>query len=280
MPGARSYRTTTQALPNGAWTTIIATAARWNDEAMWAAATPSRVTATASGLHIVTANITASTNGTGARLLRIQRNAAAPYQAMSADAPGADIELNFSASALVNAASGDYFEGAIYHNAGVALATGSAGSPTSADLTITRLPSGLLAAKRESSVAQSIPNGVATALTFDTTVFDSAPTSVSGTNALVAPADGTYAIFAGAYMPAAAGVVCYQLLAIQVAGVDVAQSIPGTSAASYQAWSLATTWPMIAGTVVQALVYQASGAARLLDVAELRPYLAMVRIGP
>ena len=277
MPGARAMRSTVQSIPNAAWTDLVYSGTRWNDEAMWAAGNPSRLTTAAAGLHIVTANLSFANNAVGGRFFRVLSNGART-EAMVAHAPGGGVETEASVSTLVNSAVGDYYVAGVWQNSGAALNTASAGQPYAADLAITRLASGLLAAKRESAAAQSIPAGVWTALTCDTTAF-AVGMAASG-NSLVAPSDGTYAIFAGAYLAAAAGIVAAQDMAILIDGQYFALSAPGTSAGSWTAWSLVATVPMVAGQTVTAAIYQATGAARLTDVASLRPYLAMARIGP
>jgi len=278
MPGARSFRATAQPIPNAVWTDIVASGTRYDDEAMWAAGNPSRLTTTASGLHIVTANLSTAANATGARLYRLL-SSAARYEAICGQAPEAGIECSASLASLVNAAAGDYFTAGIFQNSGAALNTATAGAPYAADLSITRLVAGTIGIRRESSVAQSIPNGVTTVLTFDTSAFDIGIGGVSA-DRLVAPVDGTYIIFAGAYMPAASGSVSAQYLSILLDGAVLGLSLPGTSTGSITGWSACATWPLVAGGYVQAAITQFSGAARLTDVAVLRPYLAMARIGP
>ena len=276
MPGARSFRSTVQSIPNGAWTDLVYSGTRWNDEAMWAAGSPSRLTATAAGLHIVTASLAVADSGVGARLFRILSNAGR-WEALAGHAPGGTVETSEGLATLVNAAVGDYFTAGIYQNSGAALNTGLAGAPYAGDLTLARLASGV-GARRESAAAQSIPNAAWTTVTYDTTAF-AVGMAASG-NALVVPSDGTYAIFAGAYLPAAAGVVSIQKMAIVIDGGTYGVSDPGTSTGSIQGWSVSTTFPLVAGQSVAVAVYQSSGAARLTDVAALRPYLAMARIGP
>ena len=276
MPGARAFRSTVQSIPNGAWTDLVYSGTRWNDEAMWAAGSPSRLTATAAGLHIVTASLALADSGVGARLFRILSNAAR-WEALAGHAPGGSVETSAGLATLVNAAIGDYFTAGLYQSSGGALNTGVAGAPYSAELTLARLASGV-GARRESSVAQSIPAGVWTTLAYNTTAF-AVGMAASG-NALVAPSDGTYAIFAGAYLPAASGAVAAQDMAILIDGGYYGLSGPGTSTTSVAGWSVSTTFLLVAGQSVTAAIYQATGAARLTDVAFLRPYLAMARIGP
>ena len=278
MPGARSFRTSVQSIPHAVWTDIVASGTRHNDEAMWAAGNPARLTATAAGLHIVTANLSTAANATGARLFRVVSNAGR-YEALCGHAPEAAVECSASLAALVNAAPGDFYAGGIYQGSGAALNTATAGAPYAADLCLTRLAAGTIGIRRESAAAQSIPHGVTTVLTHDTTAFDVGVGGISA-DRLVAPVDGTYVIFAGAHLPAASGSVSAQYLSVLANGVVLGLSAPGTSAASITGWSACATWPLVAGDYVQAAITQFSGLARLTDTANLRPYLAMARIGP
>jgi len=279
MASARSYRSTVQSIPNATWTNIVASGTRWNDGPMWAAANPSRLTTTASGLHVVGANVGFAGNGTGGRWCRIQANGAALWVAGSAHAPDTAGEANLSPSTLVNATAGDYYTAGLYQNSGAALDTATAGTPFAADLHLTRLDPSVVGCRAESTVGSSIPNNVWTQVTLNMTMFDTGSPVMRSGSTLVAPSDGAYCIWAGAYLQSAAGIVATYYHALRVNGQAWATSGPGSSAASYTAWSTSVTVALSAGDVVTAWILQTSGAARLLDIGEHRPYLAMARIG-
>jgi len=249
---------------------------------MWAAANPARLTTTASGLHVVGADVGFAPNGTGGRWARVRQGTDVRYMAMCAQAPEAGTECSLTPSTLVNVTAGDYYAAELYQTSGAALNTATAGAPFAADLHLTSLGAQATGARAEAAVAQSIPNAAWTQVALDAALFDTgspAMVDLAG-DKLVAPSDGTYALWAGAYLAAAAGVVAPLNLAIRFDGLTYGQSAPGTSAGSWTAWSVTTTFVLRAGQEVTAWIYQGSGAARLLDVAELRPYLAMARIGP
>jgi len=279
MASARSYRATVQSIPNSVWTDLSASAARWDDGPMWSAANPTRLTTTASGLHIVGANV-GFVAATGGRWARIMRGGDTRNVAMTAQAAGAGLVCAMSPSTLVDATAGDYYVAALYQNSGAALNTDSVVDHAATDFHLTTLPAGAVGARRESAAAQSIPNATWTLLTLDTTVFDTSTPAMASGSTLVAPADGHYAMWAGAYIPAAAGIAGAYWLLIQAGGLNVALSGPGSSIGSATAISTTATRYLTAGQVLTAYFYQASGAPRLLDTTELRPYLAAARIGP
>jgi len=279
MASARSYRSTVQSIPNATWTDIVASGTRWNDGPMWAAANPSRLTTTASGLHVVGANVGFAGNGTGGRWCRIQANGAALWVAGSAHAPDAVGETILSPVTLVNATAGDYYTAGLHQNSGAAIDTAGAGAPFASDLHLTRLDPSVVGCRAEAAVAQSIPHNVWTQVTLDTTMFDTGSPVMRSGSTLVAPSDGAYCLWAGAYLPSAAGIVATYYHSISVNGQGWAFSAPGSSTASATAWSTSATVALHAGDVVTAWIFQNSGAARLLDIAELRPFLAMARIG-
>ena len=280
MASARAYRATVQSIPASTWTDIVASGTRWNDGPMWAGANPSRLTTTASGLHVVGANVGFVGNGTGGRWCRIQANGAALlWVAGSAHAPDAVGDTNLSPVALVNATAGDYYTAGLYQTSGAALNTAAAGAPYAADLHLTRLDPSVVGCRAEAAVAQSIPHNVWTQVTLDTTMFDTGTPAMRSGSTLVAPSDGAYCLWAGAYLQSAAGIAAIYYHALLVNGLTWAISGPGSSTGSFTAWSTSATVALHAGDVVTASILQTSGAARLLDIAELRPFLAMARIG-
>jgi len=275
MPGARtSALLIPQLIPSAIWTDIIATAVRYDAIGAWAAGAPSRLTVAQAGLHVVAADLTLASNAGGVRLARILSNNTR-YEATAGQAPpAAPGETSWAMSTLVNPAIADWYTTGIYQTAGVALNTGGA-AEYGTDFSLARLPAGSVGARREQTVGQAIPAGVWTTLTWGPTVFDTGG-MVSGTG-LIAPNDGTYVMWAGATVATSAANL--QGLAIVVdGGSGAAYSMPAQSASSAPAWSVTHVQPLLAGQLAYVQAYQA--AARTLDVASLRPYLAMARVGP
>lgn len=76
MPGARAYRATDQSVADSTITIISFSAVRFDNDSLWSAGSPTRLTCTEDGIYSITANAQWQNNATGFRSIAIRLDGA------------------------------------------------------------------------------------------------------------------------------------------------------------------------------------------------------------
>ncbi len=114
-------------ISNGADTVITWSAAEYDNNTMFSAGTPDRLTIKTAGIYVVTATITWPSNATGERISWIQKNGSATVRWGNRRGGGwASGVTEYSVAAQITCAVNDYIQIGNYQNSGGTLALQSA----------------------------------------------------------------------------------------------------------------------------------------------------------
>ena len=125
--GVRAYNNANITIPNATWTTLTFNSERFDSGNLHNTATnTSRLTATSSGVYVITSNILVSVNGSGFRVANINVNGTFSIASMRLPAFSGDmVGMSFTTTYYLN--QNDYVELLVYQNSGsslTAVATG------------------------------------------------------------------------------------------------------------------------------------------------------------
>lgn len=119
QPSVRVYRSTTQSIPNGAWTALSFDAERWDSDSIHDNVTnPSYLTCRTAGKYLVTFTAGYTANATGMRGWCFRVNGGQLQAVVMALTMGAGQTHYGGATVIVDLAAGDYIECLVYQNSG------------------------------------------------------------------------------------------------------------------------------------------------------------------
>jgi hypothetical protein len=127
-PMAEVRRTTTQSIANTTWANVSfdASAAIFDTDSMWDSANPTYLTIKTAGVYLFSVQASFATNGSGARLVDIEKNAASPgavgsYFAYMNVLPQTVSDQAFAISAIESCSVNDVITVSVYQSSGGAL---------------------------------------------------------------------------------------------------------------------------------------------------------------
>jgi len=136
--GVSLYKTNAQATSNNTETTLV-----WEEEDFDTDAFHSTVSNTdritiptgKTGKHLLTFTITVDPNGTGGRIVKLQKNGTDIYYGTWAAAAPAGIESSINSSVVLNLDAADYLEVLYFQNSGGGLLTGTGAAAANLQIT-------------------------------------------------------------------------------------------------------------------------------------------------
>ena len=136
--GASVKRSSTQqTMSNNAYTTLSFDTENYDVDNYWTSGSPTRITIPTgkTGKHLLTFTITVDPNGTGGRIVKLQKNGTDIYYGTWAAAAPAGIESSINSSVVLNLDAADYLEVLYFQNSGGGLLTGTGAAAANLQIT-------------------------------------------------------------------------------------------------------------------------------------------------
>jgi hypothetical protein len=136
--GASVKRSSTQqTMSNNAYTTLSFDTENYDVDNYWTSGSPTRITIPTgkTGKHLLTFTITVEPNGTGGRIVKLQKNGTDIYYGTWAAAAPAGIESSINSSVVLNLTAADYLEVLYFQNSGGGLLTGTGAAAANLQIT-------------------------------------------------------------------------------------------------------------------------------------------------
>lgn len=248
------------AIPSGTTTAFQWSTVNQDEDAMVdLGAHPTRITINTAGKVVISATLQCEANGTGARIVELWKNGSAIAASSNVITNPTDPRINvgWNDSAIV----GDYYEIALFQS------SGSNNTPTNAKFAVTVLGGGsqvFSGAKVIRTTDQTISNNTATAISFDSEIFDTDNYHDNSTNPtrLTVPRAGYYRATAIVRMADGSNTTDFYLTisknGSQLASVTSAKSTVFNDNRA----ELSAIFQLAAGDYLEAGVYQSAGGNR------------------